>query len=77
MVLGFGVTGEDRVPGVAVSLPGRDSMEGSGGEIETIGLDVRVGEAGSEKDFFLESVEYDLGVNLLCMVQRFDLGKDG
>ena len=52
-------------------------MEGSGGEIETIGLDVRVGEAGSEKDFFLESVEYDLGVNLLCMVQGFDLGKDG
>lgn len=77
MILGFGVTGEDRVPGVTAPLQGRDSIEGSGGEIETIGLDVRVSETGSENDFLFESVSYDLRVDLLSMVQRFDLGEDG
>ena len=64
MILGFGVPGESRVPRVTVPLPGRDSIEGSGGEIETIRLDVGVGETGSENDFFFESVEYNLCVVL-------------
>ena len=77
MILGFGVTGEDRVPRVTVPFPGRDSIEGSGGEIETIRLDVGVCETGSENDFFFESMDYSIRVELLSMAQRFDLGKDG
>jgi hypothetical protein len=66
--LGFGVTRENRVPRMAIPLPTRDSIERRSSEIETIRLDISVSETGSENNFIFESMDYDLGVNLLSMV---------